>query len=86
MKNKAKYLAICAIFDRDQVFRRRFHAGIQSRVKALMSGVNNHCDLTLTTWRGACHIWPAEAIITDTEGTPELHSLKITLLLSLKPF
>lgn len=48
---KAKHLAKGAIFAREQVCRRRLHAGIQGRVKMLRSGVNNHCDLTLTTWR-----------------------------------
>lgn len=52
MNNKAEYLAIYAVFDGEQVCRRRLHAGIQGRVKILMSGVKNHCDFTLTTWRG----------------------------------
>lgn len=61
-----KYLATCATFAREQVFKRRLHAGQQDRVKTLMSVVNNHRDLTLTTWRGDCHILPAGAIIPDT--------------------
>lgn len=65
MNNRAKYLATCAVFAREQVYRRRMHAGIQGRVKTLMSGLNNHCDLTSTTWRPDCHIWPAEATITE---------------------
>lgn len=76
MNNKAKYLTISAIFAREQVCRGRLHAGIQGRVKTLVSEVNNHCDLTLTTWKGECHILPAEAIITGTEGTAKSHSLK----------
>lgn len=69
---KAKHLAKGAIFAREQVCRRRLHAGIQGKVKMLRSGVNNHCDLTLTTWgRGGCHIWPAEAIINDAHSTPK---------------
>lgn len=76
MNNKAKHLTTCAIFAKEQVCRGRLHAGIQGRVKPLISEVNNHCDLTLTTWRGECCIRPAEAIITGTEGTAKSHSLK----------
>lgn len=68
---KAKHLAKGAIFAREQVCRRRLHAGTQGRVKMLWSGVNNHCDLTLTTWRGDCHIWPVEVIIRDAYTTPK---------------
>lgn len=83
MNNCAKYLGICAIFAREQVCRRRLHAGIQGRVNTLMSGLNNHCDLTWTTWRAECHIWPAEATITATGGTP----LKCSeVILSLRAF
>ena len=71
VNNSAKYLATCAFFAREQVRRRRLHAGMRGRVKMLMSGLSNHCNLTLTPWRwgrGGRHIWPAEPTITDTEN------------------
>lgn len=46
--------------------------------KALRSGVNNHCDLTLTTWRGDRHIRPAEAISRGTESSPKSHASNFT--------
>lgn len=80
-EQQSKHLAIRAILDREQVCRRRLHAEIQGWVKMLMCGVNNHCDLTLTTWRGSL----LSQSYTDTEGTPDLHSLTFSnLLLSLK--
>ncbi len=56
MKNRARHSAICAIFAREQVCRKRMHAGIHFGVKTLMSGLSNRCDLTLTTWGVECHI------------------------------
>ncbi|KAF3851290.1 hypothetical protein F7725_013062 [Dissostichus mawsoni] len=50
----------------EQMCRRRLHAGIRGEVEKLMSGVNNHCDLT--SHRGLTHTWPAGTSITDTEG------------------
>ena len=75
-----KYPATCSFFAREQVCRRRLPAGIQSRVKTPRCGVNNHCDLTLTPWRGACHIWPAEATSTGAEDAPESHSSELSYL------
>lgn len=66
---KAKHLTKGAIFAREQVCRRRLHAGIQGRVKMLRSAVNNHCDLTLSVTSG--QLRQSSEMHTAQNSTPE---------------